>query len=378
MEECGTPCRTLPPQMGSHSRNFNGLDKMSLPSSLNQIPLPQKLPPLVLTAFTRADLLEDVLQGISQQSLIPPQILAFVDGPRHERDLPLIADTIALLEKFSSIIPVKVKKRDQNLGCDQNVLQAFTEILSIDDSLVYLEDDDRPNPYFYDRLCRLLEAYRDHKAVFSVSAYASFPGAVYPFLNKDFEVSNRVFSWGFGIWADRWHDINLLHKSPQHNPFGQFYKIPANPQTKMTLVNQFWLEKNQKTDWVITMTIAALHQGRFHIIPTKSFVYNTGFGHPESKTYRGKEGAWVNSRYDESFCPNSLPSSLDLKEPLSTQLTGVELAQHFVNKGVWLTPLSLIYLLKQYPSYQSVVAFIRLFMMRFMIVLRRLKGGLRV
>ena len=137
----------------------------NLPMSLDEVPLPSSLPPVILTVFTRPDLLKEVLKGLTQQTLSPPQIIAYVDGARSELDLPLIDQTIALLQEFSSKIPVDIRLRSQNLGCDQNVILSLTEVLSTYESVVYLEDDNFPNPYFYDRMCRLLEAYREHKKI---------------------------------------------------------------------------------------------------------------------------------------------------------------------------------------------------------------------
>ena len=352
---------------------------IKLPVSLNDVALPEKLPPIVIIAFTRPDLLKEVLIGLNQQSLLPKQIIAFIDGIRTENDRPLVDRCISLLKDFSETIPVKIVERAENLGCDRNVILSLTEVLSSYDSLVYLEDDIVPNTYFYDRMCRLLEAYREHEQVFSVSAYANFPEKLQPLIDKDFEVSNRVFSWGWAIWADRWNEINLVNRSPQYNPFGSFYKIPATLQTKMTLVNQFWLEKNNKTDWVITMTLAAFYNNKIHVVPKTSFTRNIGFGHPEAKTYnQGKEPSWVNSSYDSSACPNSLPSSLELKDILKTNLKGTELAQDISQKGLWLSPSAILYLLQKYPDFESAIALLRLFIIRIPLMLKRLRSGLPI
>jgi len=146
-----------------------------LPESLDDVELPKELPPLVLIAFTRPDLLKKVLTAISQQSLLPSKIIAYVDGERKLEDKPLIEDCILLLKEFSQLVPVHVIKRDHNLGCDKNVILGLTDALSNHDSIVYLEDDTVPNPYFYDRMCRLLEVYREYKQICSVSAYATYP-----------------------------------------------------------------------------------------------------------------------------------------------------------------------------------------------------------
>lgn len=353
---------------------------------LDDVLLSENLPPLVLFAFTRPDLLKQVLKAIAQQSLLPPKIIAFIDGPRNVDDKPLIEECISLLEEFStsSSVLVDIVARRHNLGCDRNIISGLTEVLSSHDSLVYLEDDIVPNRHFYDRMSRLLEVYRDRKKVCSISAYASLPTELKTeihkdFTDKDFIVSNRVFCWGFGTWSDRWKELDLINQSDRYNPFNKFYKIPATSQTKMTMINQFWLEKNQQTDWVITFTLAALYRQKVHIIPRNSFTYNIGFGHSQSKTYKGKEEAWVNARYDADFCPNSLPSSLELPSDLSLTLGDLDLTHHLLKqKQLWLNPSAFIYLLKKAKSFNSAIILIKLFITRLPLMLRRLRSGLPI
>lgn len=350
-----------------------------LPSSLDDITLPEELPPIVLVAFTRPELLEQVLSAISQQSLLPQQIIAFVDGPRTARDEPLIRQCLSLLEAFSETIPVEIVARTHNLGCDRNVISALTEVCCRYSSLVYLEDDVVPNPCFYDRMCRLLEAYRNYPQVFSVSAYANFPNELEQLLDRDFLVSKRVFALGLGIWADRWHELNLARQPQGYNPFQSFYKIPATIQTKYTMVNQFFLEKNNQADWVISLNLGVLSQNRIHIIPKVSFVRNIGFGHPDAKTYRGAEPAWLNARYAPSADPNSLPSSLEPLDLLATPLDGVELVQHLEkNSGLWLSLPAMWDFLCKYRGLHNLSSFLRLFLTRALIMLRRWRQGLPV
>ncbi|MGL5193560.1 MAG: glycosyltransferase [Chroococcales cyanobacterium] len=347
-----------------------------LPATLDEVSLPQVLPPILLPAFTRSDLLRQVLDGLAQQSLRPPVIIAVVDGPRNEREQALVEETVQLLEDFSAIIPVEIVRRSQNLGCDKNIVTAFNETFQTHESLVYLEDDIVPNPCFYDRMCRLLAAYKDQKRVFSISAYSSIAGNAKDQIKADFFTSHRVFSWGYATWADRWHDIAMSTDKLYSNPFGAFYKIPPTIETQATIINQFWMEKQQKTDWVITMTLEALHQNRIHIIPKVSFAYNIGFGHPESKTYRGQEEAWVNAGYDPEACPNTLPPSLDLLDCLQAPLTGSQLIQRLgKQKGLWLSPSAALYLLQHYPGWSSWRSCLQLFTTRLPLLLKRWRSG---
>ncbi|CEJ42251.1 glycosyltransferase family protein [Umezakia ovalisporum] len=349
---------------------------LKLPTSLDDVPLPDKLPPMVLIAFTRPELLKEVLNGISQQTLLPPKIISFVDGARKEDDELLIGQCISLLEDFSELVPVEIIARDHNLGCDKNIILGLTEIFSAHDAVVYLEEDTVPNQYFYDRISRLLEAYRDYKQVCSVSSYATLPAGCDTQIHTDFLVSNRVFSWGFGTWCDRWQELNLSQSS-QYNPFGNFYQIPATSQTKMTMINQFWLEKNKQTDWVITFTVAALYHQKVHIIPTNSLTYNIGFGHPEAKTYKGKEPTWANAKYKAHFCPNSLPSSLELLDKLKKPLTDTDLVDYLLQqKGLWLSPSAFLYLLQKSSSFTGMAMLFKLFITRLPLMLKRWRSGL--
>jgi hypothetical protein len=351
-----------------------------LPVSLDEISLPEELPPIVLLAFTRPDLLQQFLPAIAKQTLLPRQIIAFIDGQRNEKDQPLINECISLLTEFSQTIPVKIINQQHNLGCDAHAIYAITEALSHHPTIIYLEDDTIPNPYFYDRMCRLLEAYRDYPQVFSITAYANFPSEIREMITTDFMVSRRVFAYGLATWADRWQKLNLSDHPQGYNPFGHFYKIPATKQTKYTIVNQFFLEKQKQKDWVITLTLAALHQGYIHITPMASFVDNIGFGHPQAKTYNsGGEPNWGNAHRDLSSRPNILPASLELIEPLAKPLDGVELVQYLENcQGLWLSPAAMRYLLTKHNSLPERIAILRLFFSRFVMMIRRWRRGMLI
>lgn len=354
-----------------------------LPNLLDEVKLSEQLPPLTIVAFTRPDLLEKVIAGIRQQSLLPQQIIAFVDGARKPQDEPLIRECIELLETLSDIIPTKIVARTENLGRNPqgnlNVILGLNEVLGEYDSLVYLEDDIVPNASFYDRMCRLLAAYRDRKEIFSISAYASI-SEEYHQLERDFVLSKRFFSWGWAVWADRWQQIDLVNTAPPYNPFGSFARIPVTVETKQTMSYQFWLEKNLKTDWVIAATLGALYNKQIHLIPTTSLVQNIGFGHSESKNYsKGSDAAWVNARYDPSAHPNTLPSTLELNSELSRILNGRELAEYLQSrKNMWLNFGDMQQLLLDYPDFESKTFLLKIFISRLGILLKRFRSGLKI
>jgi hypothetical protein len=355
------------------------MNALDCPTSLSEVALPEVLPPIVIVAFTRPELLAQVLDAIASQTVKPPKILAYLDGVRGPKDVPLVQECVAVLERFGAVIPVEIVARSENLGCDRNVIRTLTEVLEVHPMAVYLEDDVVPNAGFYDRMCRLLVRYRDVPTVFSVSGYANFPDELRGDLDADFIISNRVFALGLGLWADRWRAIDLLNQPPGHNPFGGFERIPATLQTQYTIVNQFFIEKNTKTDWVISMTLAALSRGWVNVIPTRSMVRNIGFGHAESVNYRGAEPDWANANFDPGAFPDRLPDGVGLLPLLAERLSGVALVAHLrQQEGMWLSPGVAWDLVWRSGCWGDRWAWLGFFGERFVKMLRRWRSGLPI
>ncbi len=351
----------------------------SLPTSLDTIELPRTLPPIVLIAFTRPEFVVQVLDALGNQTLKPDRIIAYLDGARGDRDELKIQACVDLLNDFSVEIPVEIRRRPYNLGCDRNTIEALTEVSMQYESFIHLEDDVIPNPNFYDRMVRLLTAYKPYPQVFSISAYANFPDELEAQIPSDFMASNRVFSLGFALWSDRWQSLDLIHAAENYNPFLSFIAIPANLQTKYTLVNQFFVEKNNTTDWVITMTVATLARNYVHIIPKRSFVSNIGCGHPDAKTYRDSVPDWINQRYCPTTQPNSLPMTLQPLYGTQRSLKGTELIQHFRKSGgMWLNWSEAVALWKQYRNWRDRVAIGVFLIERLPTLLRRWRSGLLI
>lgn len=80
-------------------------------------------------------------------------MIVFVDSFRNVNDKFLIEQCIFLLKDFLILILVDIVFRINNLGCDQNVILVFIEVLFFYDFFVYIEDDIMINLYFYDCMC---------------------------------------------------------------------------------------------------------------------------------------------------------------------------------------------------------------------------------
>ena len=177
-------------------------------TSLSQVSLPSELPPVFITCFTRPDVLKPVLDMLSQQTVKPERIIAYVDKGRNEEEVLLTQECTQLVKNLEGEFEVEIYQREQNMGCDLNTIDALNEIFTRFSKVVLLEDDDLPNRYFYELMCKLLVYYQPHKHIFGINGYASTFRGIEDIVKEDYFLSQRFFSWGWATWADRWLSLD--------------------------------------------------------------------------------------------------------------------------------------------------------------------------
>ncbi len=331
--------------------------------SLKDVPLPSELPPIFVTCFTRPDVLKPVLDMLGQQTVKPEKIIAYVDKGRNEEEILLTKECTQLVKNLEGEFEVEIYQREQNMGCDLNTIDALNSILSRFPTVILLEDDDLPNKYFYELMCKLLVYFEPHKHIFGINGYAPTFKGIEDIVKEDYFLSQRFFSWGWATWADRWFSLDSEKIRKSHNPFGKFYDIPLTRQSKLTMTNQFSIERGKGTDWVITTTLACLEKGYYTVAPLKSFVENIGFGHERSESYGGGTGItpnWVNPDYHPENCPVILPSSLEPIPEITRVFSPMEVLAEIKKNNFYLRFDEAKDLFFKYPSIEFKVDLIRL------------------
>lgn len=309
--------------MNSNQINLSAVETKV--TSLSQVPLPSELPPVLLTCFTRPDVLKPVLDMLRQQTVKPERIIAYIDKGRDEEEVCLTQECTQLVNNLADEFAVEIFQREQNMGCDLNTIDALNCSCNRFPMIILLEDDDLPNKYFYELMCKLLVYYEPHKHIFGINGYAPTFRGIEDIVREDYFLSQRFFSWGWATWADRWLSLDTDKIKQSDNPFGKFYDIPLTRQSKITMVNQYYIERGKGTDWVITTTLACLSRGYYTVAPLKSFVKNIGFGHERAESYKGgSTPSWVNPDYHPDNCPQILPSSLEPIPEISRVFTPLE------------------------------------------------------
>lgn len=161
------------------------------------------LPPVVLFAFRRADMLARTLDGLRANGV--SHIIAFSDGPRTPDDAAGVAEVRALLRGVDWAT-VELVERDRNLGLGMSLLDGVTAALARHDAVIVCEDDLVAVPGTVAWMAAALERYRTDARVASVSSW-THPRVTPSDIGERPFFSARVNTLFWGTWARAWRGM---------------------------------------------------------------------------------------------------------------------------------------------------------------------------
>lgn len=159
--------------------------------------------PVVVFAYNRPAYLQQVLQAIQRQTVLPPQLCFYVDGPSSPA-------TEACLRQIQSLpfSMVAISARPTNYGCATNIMLGLEEVSSQFSQFVVLEDDTIPDPRWYESMLILLNHYREANNIGAVGGFPSLKKEALPDYQYDVILSPRFSCWGWGSWSDKWRELH--------------------------------------------------------------------------------------------------------------------------------------------------------------------------
>ena len=230
------------------------------------------LTPVAVFAFNRPQALKRTLEALAAcPGAAETDLYLFVDGPRHEKDAPKVAETRAVgtaITGFRSFTPVF---SERNKGLAASIIGGVTDVLAQHDAVIVLEDDLRVMPGFLAFMNAGLEKYRDCPEVFSVCGYSNrfTPPKGYPY-NTYF--CARSSSWGWATWRDRWEKVDWepSMESICREHFG-FNRWGGSDCTRML---KAW-RTGKLSSWAIRFCFSQYLAGAVSLFPVKSLVDNS-------------------------------------------------------------------------------------------------------
>ncbi len=168
---------------------------------------------------------------------------------------------------------MKVVKRKTNLGLSQSIISGVNEVLEEHESIIVLEDDIIPSPFFLKYMNEALNKYSVIDRVGCIHAYS------YPCSNPlpDTFFLRGADCWGWGTWKNSWNLFQengqtLLDKILKSELSYQFDLDGTYPFTQM-LRDQI---SGRNDSWAIRWHASMFLANKLCLYPGKSLVKNIG------------------------------------------------------------------------------------------------------
>jgi hypothetical protein len=232
--------------------------------------------PVLFLIFNRPDPTRQVFEAI--RAYQPSKLYVAADGPRPEKtaEWRLCSDAREVLKQVDWQCEVKTLLRDQNLGCGTAVSEAITWFFDLEEEGIILEDDCLPDPSFFPFCEEMLDRYRDHPEVGSVSGDNFLPRSLR--LEQPYGFSKYVQIWGWATWRRFWkiYDFKLT------GDWREWMEIidRANPVQNQA---RYWFQIFQTLQsglidtWDFQVMFSSWRHGLVHIFPSRNLVTNLGY-----------------------------------------------------------------------------------------------------
>lgn len=247
--------------------------------------------PIVVSVYDRLDHLKRCVESLKTNNLAIESILYVVSDAAYKEEhvdrIRRVRDYISSINGFKEVRPVF---REKNLGAQKSVGLVLDNILSTNDSFIFLEDDIVVSNNFLQYLNDGLAYYREQKNVFAICGFKA------PF-DLPFNYKEDVFfypcnsPWGFATWKDRWVSVN-------HDYYDRYSELKKDRQKFKEFVSiGFYIKGILKADSkeeIVAGDLRVYYHMFQHnmcsVFPVKSKTQNWGFD--GTGEHCGNKNAW--------------------------------------------------------------------------------------
>ena len=213
----------------------------------------------------------DALAANAPAACLP--LIVYVDGPRGVSDQASVAETTRVAEQATGFLSVEVRSSSENLGLYRSLTGGISEVLSVYESIIVLEDDILTSPHFLQFMLDGLGLYRDSNDVGSISGYT-------PPIKHDLPETfflRGADCWGWATWRDRWalyrHDAKAMAREIRDRGLAREFDLLGNyPYLKMLDERA----AGKSGSWAICWHSSCFLAGKLIFYPGRSLVSNIG------------------------------------------------------------------------------------------------------
>ena len=167
--------------------------------------------PIVMFVYNRADHFTQTYEALAKCPEAKNSILyIFSDGAKNDNAKPQVEQVRQTAKAFAEQKDFKqlvLTESPENKGLAKSVINGVTKVIDKHGSVIVVEDDCVPSPYFLRFMNNALCFYKDESRVGSIAGYA--PPIIFP---KDYQpdvfAAYRSCSWGWATWKEIWDKVD--------------------------------------------------------------------------------------------------------------------------------------------------------------------------
>lgn len=222
----------------------------------------------VLFTYNRSRHTNEVLEALRVNTVLPEKLIIFQDGRKAYEDFSEWENVNKVINNVAWC-DCEVHVSNKNKGVDRTEVEALDAIFYEYDAAIILEDDCVPHPLFMEYMIAGIEKYKNNPRVFSISGSTHINYESND--NVDCYWGQRMSSWGWATWADRWDNYEQNHRLLK--------RIFENEEMAERLL--IWgndLEDNVSIGaWDAYWALKAIEMDGVCLFPKESLINNIGF-----------------------------------------------------------------------------------------------------
>lgn len=234
--------------------------------------------PVLVSVYDRKKHLENCINSLKNNYYAKDTILYIVsDNASTEESKKLVTDIRNYIKTISGFKEVRYLFNKTNLGSCKSLGNARKKIFNEHDTFIFLEDDIIVSKYFLKYLNEGLEKYKNDRRIFAICAYTPSNLKIPSNYNKDIYIWASFSPWGFAIWKNRWHELDMK-LSEYENFIKDKKRVRKFKRIAPHVINILKADREGKiTAMDARIAFNMFLNNNYSIFPVKNLVKNTGF-----------------------------------------------------------------------------------------------------
>ena len=167
--------------------------------------------PIVMFVYNRADHFTQTYEALAKCPEAKNSILyIFSDGAKNDSTKPQVEQvrqTVKAFAEKNDFKQLEITESPENKGLAKSIIEGITQVIEKYGSVIVVEDDCVPSPYFLSYMNHALQFYKSEKSVGSIAGYA--PPITFPEnYHSDVFAAYRSCSWGWATWKEVWDKVD--------------------------------------------------------------------------------------------------------------------------------------------------------------------------